>query len=106
MAQMVNDSNFNEVVIQSGKPTVVDFWAPWCGPCRMIAPIVDELAEKYAGKVNIVKCNVDDAADAPAEYGVRNIPTILFFKGGELVDRLVGAVPQIELEEKVEALLK
>ena len=102
---MVNDSSFKEVVINGEKPSVVDFWAPWCGPCRMISPIVDEFAEKYADKVNILKCNVDECSDTPADYGVRNIPTLLFFKGGQLVDRLVGAVSKKEIEEKINALI-
>ena len=105
MAQAVNDSNFSEIVDQAAQPVVVDFWATWCGPCRMLSPIVDKLAEKYAGKVSVVKCNVDDSTDIPMKFGIRNIPTLLFFKGGELVDRLVGAVPQAEIEKKIEALL-
>lgn len=105
MAQAVNDSNFDAVVTASAQPVVVDFWATWCGPCRMISPIVDQLAEKYAGRVSVVKCNVDESTDIPVKFGIRNIPTLLFFKNGELVDRLVGAVPQAELEKKIEALL-
>ncbi|MBR6424219.1 MAG: thioredoxin [Bacteroidales bacterium] len=105
MAQAVTDSNFDAVVVNSEQPVVVDFWATWCGPCRMISPIVDQLAEKYAGRVTVVKCNVDDSTEVPVKFGIRNIPTLLFFKNGELVDRLVGAVPQAELEKKIEALL-
>jgi thioredoxin 1 len=105
MAQAVNDSNFDAVVTASDQPVVVDFWATWCGPCRMISPIVDQMAEKYAGRVSVVKCNVDESTDIPVKFGIRNIPTLLFFKNGELVDRVVGAVPQAELEKKIEALL-
>ena len=105
MAQALTDSNFSEVVEQAQHPVVVDFWATWCGPCRMISPIIDKMAEKYEGRVNVVKCNVDESTDIPMKYGIRNIPTILFFKGGELVDRLVGAVPQAEIEKHIEQIL-
>ena len=105
MAQALTDSNFSEVVEQAQMPVVVDFWATWCGPCRMISPIIDKMAEKYEGKVNVVKCNVDDSTDIPMKFGIRNIPTILFFKGGELVDRVVGAVPQAEIEKRIENIL-
>ncbi|MCF0173238.1 MAG: thioredoxin [Bacteroidales bacterium] len=103
MAQIVTDSNFNEMA--AAGPLVVDFWATWCGPCRAIAPTVDELAEEYAGRVTVAKCNVDENSDLPMKFGVRNIPTILFFKNGELADRLVGAVPKKELVAKIESLL-
>ena len=105
MAQAVNDSNFDAMVTGYELPVVVDFWATWCGPCRAISPIVDQMAEKYAGRVSVVKCNVDDSTDIPVKFGIRNIPTLLFFKNGELVDRVVGGVPQAELEKKIEALL-
>ena len=105
MAQALTDSNFAEVVEQGSLPVLVDFWATWCGPCRMLSPVVDKLAEKYEGKMVVAKCNVDESADIPMKFGIRNIPTLLFFKNGELVDRLVGAVPQAELEKKIEALL-
>lgn len=104
MAQAVNDSNFDNLVMQAERPVVVDFWATWCGPCRMISPIVDQMAEKFAGKVDIFKCNVDDSSDAPSKFGIRNIPTILFFKNGEMVDRHVGAISQADLEKKIESL--
>jgi len=107
MAQVVNDSNFSEVIVNSGKPAIVDFWAPWCGPCRMMSPIVDAMAEKYEGKVTVAKCDVDESSDVPTQYGIRNIPTILFFnEKGEMVDRVVGSVPQNELEAKIENLIK
>jgi len=105
MAQALTDSNFAEIVEQGELPVLVDFWATWCGPCRMISPIVDKLAEKYAGQVNVVKCNVDESTEIPMKYGIRNIPTLLFFKGGELVDRVVGAAPQAEIEKHIEKLL-
>ena len=105
MAQALTDSNYTEVVEQSSLPVLVDFWATWCGPCRLLSPVVDKLAEKYAGKMNVVKCNVDESSDIPMKFGIRNIPTLLFFKNGEMVDRLVGAVPQAEIEKKIEALI-
>ena len=105
MAQALTDSNFSEVVEQAEKPVVVDFWATWCGPCRMISPIIDKMAEKYEGRVSVVKCNVDESTEIPIKFGIRNIPTILFFKGGEMVGRVVGAVPQAEIEKRIEELL-
>lgn len=105
MALSLTDSNFAEIVEQAKTPVLVDFWATWCGPCRMISPVVDRLAEKYEGKLTVAKCNVDESSDVPMKFGIRNIPTLLFFKGGELVDRLVGAVPQAEIEKKIEAII-
>lgn len=84
---------------------MVDFWATWCGPCKMLSPIVDELAEEMGDKVVIAKCNVDECDDSPVEYGIRNIPALLFFKNGEVVDRLVGAVPKATIVEKINSLL-
>ncbi|MFV0390627.1 MAG: thioredoxin [Paludibacteraceae bacterium] len=104
MALEFTDGNIKEV-IESGKPVVIDFWAEWCGPCRMVSPLVEELAEEYAGKVEIGKMNVDENTDTPNEYGIRNIPTILFFKDGKLADKQVGAVQKSALKAKVDALL-
>ena len=86
-------------------PLVVDFWATWCGPCRMVAPIIEELANEYDGKVVIGKCDVEDNEDLTGEFGIRNIPTILFFKNGEVVDKVIGAQPKAKIEEKIQALL-
>ena len=98
------DSNINEI-IASGQPVVVDFWATWCGPCRAIGPVIEELAAEYEGKAVIGKCNVDENEDAPMKYGIRSIPTLLFFKNGELVDRLVGAAPKAEIAAKLDSLI-
>ncbi|MBR4802386.1 MAG: thioredoxin, partial [Bacteroidales bacterium] len=87
----VTDSNFKEVVLDSKLPVMVDFWATWCGPCRMVAPIVEQLAKEYEGKAVVAKCNVEEAEQAPVNYGIRNIPTLLFFKDGELKDKMVGS---------------
>ena len=104
MAKTVTDANFAET-INSGMPVVVDFWATWCGPCRAIAPIVDEVATEYEGKVLVCKCNVDECDDAPVDYNIRSIPTLIFFKNGEIVDRHVGAITKAELVAKVNALV-
>ena len=105
MAIAVNDANFNEIVINSDKPVLVDFWAPWCGPCRMIAPIVDELAVEYEGKAVIAKCDVDSSSDVPVKYGIRNIPTILFFKDGKVVDQMIGAASKQAFADKIKSFL-
>jgi thioredoxin 1 len=104
MALEFTDENIKEI-INSGKPVVIDFWAEWCGPCRMVGPLVEELAKEYDGKVVIGKMDVDNNVDTPNEYGIRNIPTILFFKDGKLVDKQVGATQKAALTAKVEALL-
>ncbi len=105
MTVAVNDSNFKEAVLDAALPVVVDFWATWCGPCRMLSPVMDAISEKFEGKVIVAKCNVDDSTDIPMQFGIRNIPTVLFFKGGQLVDRSVGAVPQSELENRINSLI-
>ena len=104
MALEITDSNFQEILAE-GKPVVMDFWAPWCGPCKMVGPIIDELATEYEGKVIIGKCDVDENGDVAAEYGIRNIPTLLFFKNGELVDKQVGSAPKSAYVAKIEAIL-
>lgn len=103
MALQFTDSNFEELVLKSDKPVMVDFWAEWCGPCRMVGPVVEELSKEYDGKAVIGKLNVDENAQVSMKYGIRSIPTILFFKNGQLVDRSVGAVPKAALASKLQA---
>ena len=105
MAVELTDSNFEELVEKSDKPVLVDFWAEWCGPCRMVGPVVEELASEYDGKAVIGKVNVDNNPNISAKFGIRNIPTLLFFKGGEIVDKQVGAAPKSALEDKLKAQL-
>ena len=105
MALQITDSNFKEILAQ-GKPVVMDFWAPWCGPCKMVSPIIDELAEAYEGRVIIGKGDVDENNDVAMEFGIRNIPTVLFFKDGVQVDKQVGSAPKPQYVAKIEALLK
>lgn len=104
MAVEFNQTSLNEA-IESGKPVLVDFWAEWCGPCRMVAPIVSELSGEYEGKAVIGKVNVDDNREVAAQYGIRNIPTILFFKDGKVVDKIVGASAKSAFTEKLDALV-
>lgn len=105
MALEVNDSNFDEVVIKSEKPVIVDFWAEWCGPCRMIAPIIEEISNEFEGKAVVVKCDVDNSPSVATKFGIRNIPTVLFFKDGKIADKQVGAVPKNAFVTKLNALL-
>ncbi len=103
MAKVATVATFKDI-ISGPKPVMVDFWAVWCGPCRMLSPTVDELAETYADKIDVVKCNVDDCQEIAMEYGIRSIPTLLFFKNGDVVDRSVGAVPRQEIVDIIEKL--
>ena len=104
MEVTITKENFSSLKA-GNQPLVVDFWATWCGPCRMVAPIIEELANKYDGKIVVGKCDVEDNEELAAEFGIRNIPTILFFKNGEVVDKIIGAQSKSKFEEKFEALL-
>jgi thioredoxin 1 len=105
MAIEVGDGNFEEMVIKSEVPVIVDFWAEWCGPCKMISPILEEISKEYTGKALVTKCDVDNNPRTTAKYGIRNIPTVLFFKNGEVSDKQVGAVPKSNFVNKLNALL-
>ncbi|KAL6209248.1 hypothetical protein ACLB2K_020190 [Fragaria x ananassa] len=100
--QVVTDSSWNNLVIASENPVLVEFWAPWCGPCRMIAPVIDELAKEYAGKISCFKLNTDDSPNTATQYGIRSIPTVLFFKNGEKKESVIGAVPKSTLSATIE----
>ena len=104
MIKAVTNTNLAEV-LQSDKLVIIDFWAVWCGPCRMLSPIVDEIAEEMADKVSVAKCNVDEADEIAMQFGIRSIPTLIFFKGGQAVDKLIGLVPKAELVKKINALV-
>jgi len=101
----VNDANFDQEVLRSEQPVLVDFWAVWCGPCKAIAPIVDGVAQTYAGKIKVAKVNVDQNGATPSRYNIRGIPTLLFFKDGKIADQVVGYVAQDVIEEKVKKLI-
>ena len=105
MVVEINDANFKEVVLGESKPVIVDFWAEWCGPCRSIVPLVHELSDEYDGRVLVCKMDIDSNSDVPTEYGIRSIPTILFFKDGKMVDRIVGAVPKTIIASKLQSII-
>jgi thioredoxin 1 len=101
----VTDATFEQEVLKAPRPVLVDFWAPWCGPCRMVAPIVEELAEEYDGKVNFVKLNTDDNPVTASRYGIRSIPTLLVFKGGQPVGQIIGFRPKSDLRRRLDAVI-
>jgi len=101
----VTDASFKEDVLDSDLPVLVDFWAPWCGPCRMVAPVVDEIAQQYEGQIKVVKLNTDENPNTASQYGIRSIPTLMIFKGGQRVDMVVGAVPKTTLAQTLEKYL-
>ncbi|MBI1316536.1 thioredoxin [bacterium] len=105
MAIEITNSNFDELVLNSDKPVLVDFWAEWCGPCRMVGPVVEELSNDYAGRAVVGKLNVDEHGDIAGRFGIRNIPTLLVFKGGQVVDKQVGVAPKNVLAAKIDAAL-
>ncbi|MBP0020361.1 MAG: thioredoxin [Cyanobacteria bacterium SBLK] len=106
MPAEVSDSTFKDEVLESDVPVLVDFWAPWCGPCRMVAPVVEEIATQYEGQVKVVKLNTDENPNIASQYGIRSIPTLMIFKGGQRVDMVVGAVPKTTLANTLEKYLK
>ncbi len=105
MALEITEANFEELVLKSDKPVMVDFWAEWCGPCKMLTPIVDEIANDYEGKAIVGKVNVDENPGVSAQFGIRNIPTVIFVKNGEIADKSVGAVPKAQLTAKLDAII-
>lgn len=104
MEKVITNTNFQEILAEPGL-LVIDFWATWCGPCRILAPTVDELAGEYAGRATVAKCNVDDCEEIAAQFGIRNIPTLVFVKNGAIVDRTVGVLPKQEIAAKIEQYL-
>ncbi len=104
-AEQVTDASFKQEVLESEVPVLVDFWAPWCGPCRMVAPVVEEIAQQYDGQIKVVKLNTDENPNVASQYGIRSIPTLMIFKGGQRVDMVVGAVPKTTLSNTLEKYL-
>ncbi|MFZ4666305.1 MAG: thioredoxin [Prochlorotrichaceae cyanobacterium] len=104
-ASAVTDDSFKQEVLESEVPVLVDFWAPWCGPCRMVAPVIEEIASQYEGKVKVVKLNTDENPTVAGQYGIRSIPTLMIFKGGQKIDMVVGAVPKTTLANTLEKYL-
>jgi thioredoxin 1 len=104
-AEQVTDATFKDEVLESEVPVLVDFWAPWCGPCRMVAPVVEEIAQQYDGQIKVVKLNTDENPSVASQYGIRSIPTLMIFKGGQRVDMVVGAVPKTTLSNTLEKYL-
>jgi|ERR1035437_2807281 thioredoxin 1 len=105
MAKAVTEATYSEIVESTDQPVMIDFWAEWCGPCRMIGPIVEELSKEYEGRATILKCDVDENPEIAQKFAIRNIPTLVFLKKGELVDKLVGAVQRAKITEKLDAML-
>ncbi len=105
MANIFNDSNFQQEVLNSELPVVVDFYADWCGPCKMIGPVIEQLAETYAGKIKVGKVNVDENMELASQYRIMSIPAVMFFKNGQVQDQIIGAVPKAQIEAKFQALL-
>ena len=105
MALEITSNNFEELVLKNDKPVLIDFWAEWCGPCRMVGPLIDELSNDYKGKAIVGKVNVDNEQEISSRFGIRNIPTILFFKNGEVVDKNVGLSPKKDLAQKLDSLI-
>ncbi len=101
----VNDGNFQTEVLDSDMPTLVDFWAPWCAPCNILGPVIEELAEEYKGKLKVAKMNVDESPATPGQYGIRGIPTVILFKGGQVADQVVGVVPKAHLKSMIDKVL-
>lgn len=102
----INNKNFDSVINNSDKLTIVDFWAEWCGPCRMISPILDDLSNEYSDKIRVIKCNVDESPEVAKRFGIRNIPYISFFKDGKQIDSMVGAMPKANYKNKIDILLQ